>query len=619
MAGTLLLIPKNSYSSDLYNKKKQKLIDFINQYYKPYFNKINIRETSDLSTVIEFRKNDSSKFFADNKKNWLTYEGIVFALEKTKTYTAQELLELYLQDPENFPNNLDGHFVIKVYDASRNTYIIINDILKNKINYFSENDDFILFTPFVLLSGIINKPEPDLHAFNEFMWRYYMLSERSIFKNVSKLKGASRYEVKDGLTKREKYWDWPDKFNDLPFQSTVDKMAESMKETARLVHDHFGTTCIDFTMGQDSRQVVAAFTNQNIPMTTTIFGQKDYYEVQRTEEMAERHSIEHHSVQLDDDFLQNPWFHFEKSLLLGNGEMPAHILARIMYMREKQKQWGHAILNGHCGHFYKNGLWDEMYTFNLYREPNEFKIKMFLKLRAMSSNYKDDIFNPEYIQIKNDSIPYFTDMIKYSIRDYTHSPVSMQVDRFNIYHWLNFTHVSNNALNLIFDSLSPLYFRRNLELAIQIPVKWKFNLAKFQRALVYQLDPKLAAEKTDFGGVNMIPKNFISTIPFHLRYYFFQSARMRNKLKMKLGMKVVTHIQEAWDYQPVYQGFYDTQEVQDLLDYTHMNLTNIIDKNEWQSLRNNFQDKSHQSINNLDYILKIAGVEYLLKLANQLA
>jgi hypothetical protein len=467
-----------------------------------------------------------------------------------------------------------------------------------------------------VLSGIVTKAEPDLYAFNEFMWRYYMLSERSIFRNVGKLKGASKYIIKNGITNREKYWDWPDQFTNIPFQSAVDQMAESMKETARLVHEYFGTTCIDFTMGQDSRQVVAAFTNQNIPMTTTIFGQKDYYEVQRTEEMAERHSIEHHSVQLEDDYLQNPWFHFEKSLLLGNGEMPAHILARIMYMREKQKQWGNAILNGHCGHFYKNGLWDEMYTFNLYREPKEFNIAMFLKLRAMSSNYRDDIFNPEFMAIKNESVSYFTDMIKNSIKNYLHSPVSMQVDRFNIYHWLNFTHVSNNALNLIFDSLSPLYFRRNLELAIQIPVQWKFNLAKFQRALVYQLDPKLAAEKTDFGGVDMIPKNILTTIPFHLRYYFFQSARMRNKLKMKLGMKVITHIQEAWDYQPVYQNFYKTGEIQKLLNYDKMNLTDIINKDHWQSLLNEYQNEKYRSINNLDYILKIAGLEHLINLSN---
>ena len=173
-------------------------------------------------------------------------------------------------------------------------------------------------------------------------------------------------------------------------------------------------------------------------------------------------------------------------------------------------------------------------------------------------------------------------------------------------------------MNIIFDSISPLLLRRNLELAIQLPVRWKFNLSKFQRELVFQLDPKLAAEKTDFGGVDMIPKNVISTIPFHLRYYYFQSERFRNKLKTKLGLKVTTHLQEAWDYQPVYQNFLFAPQVQMLLDFGTMQLSAIIDKSKWQGLLNNYQDRNYQTLNNLDYILKIAGFEYLLRLANQL-
>ena len=84
-------------------------------------------------------------------------------------------------------------------------------------------------------------------------------------------------------------------------------------------------------------------------------------------------------------------------------------------------------------------------------------------------------------------------------------------------------------------------------------------------------------------------------------------------------MKVITHIQEAWDYQPVYQGFYKTSEVQNLLDYNTMNLSGIIDKDPWQSLLNDYQDQNYQTINNLDYILKIAGLEHLINITNKLS
>ena len=176
MAGTLLLIPKKPGGNDLYIEKVHRLEHFINQYYDRYLKKTSLHHTTDGALLIEFRKNNKIKIFTDDKGNWLTFEGTVFARKKTKAYNAQELLTLYLQAPAKFPDDLDGHFVIKLYDATRNIYLIVNDILKNKINYLTENDQFILFTPFVILSGILNKPEPDLYAFNEFMCRYYILS-----------------------------------------------------------------------------------------------------------------------------------------------------------------------------------------------------------------------------------------------------------------------------------------------------------------------------------------------------------------------------------------------------------------------------------------------------------
>ena len=304
MAGTLLFLSKDSGSHELYQENIQRLEHFINQYYNRYFRKISFHHTGDGALLVEFRKNDRIKIFTDDKGNWLTFEGTVFARGRTKAYNANELLTLYLQAPTKFPHDLDGHFVIKVYDASRNIYRIVNNILKNKINYFIENDQFILFTPFIILSGILNKPKPDLYAFNEFMWRYYILSERSVFKNLRKLTAASIYEINKGRITYKNYWDWPEAYLDIPFQTAVDQMTESMKESAQLIHHTFDKPCIDFTMGQDTRQVVAAFTNLRLPMTTSIFGKKDFYEVQKINEVSKRHDIEHHNIKLSDDYLK---------------------------------------------------------------------------------------------------------------------------------------------------------------------------------------------------------------------------------------------------------------------------------------------------------------------------
>lgn len=613
MAGTLLLISHNPEEIQKFSEIQAKLRLKVQEVFGKFYQHISYSQPQPDCFLIEFRKSNESKFYKHKNGSWLTFEGTVFALNETQSYSAEQLLSVYLNAKEEFPNLLDGHFVIKLYDAEQNTYVVINDFIKNKTNFICETDHYTMFTPFAITTGAIKMPKLDKEAFNEFMWRYYILSEKSILESVVRLSPASVYSVSKGEVSKITYWNWPDSYSKIPFKESVDIMYSSMKETAKLISKKFGKPCIDFTMGQDSRQVISAFTNQKIDFTTTIFGKSDFYEVQKIKKIAENFSIENTNIQLKEDYVEQLEQHFNNSVLLSSCDEPGYLLGRIIYMRKQQAKLGKVCLNGMDGHFYKNGLWDEMYTFNLYREPKEFNVNSFLKLRALSSRYDDSIFTDDFITIKNQSPEYFRRIIKDSIKEYLKSPVSMQVDRFDLYHWLNFTTVSNNAGNLIHNSISPLLLRRNLEFAIQIPVKWKFNLSKFQRALVYKLDKNFANVKTDFAGVNMVPKNIFTLIPFYLRYFYFQSARLRNKIKSKLGWKVTSHLHEAWDYLPLYKKLLSEKCFKENLDYKTLILNTIIKENEWEELIKKFDNPDDLNLNDFEYLFKIISVEYFLK------
>ena len=612
MAGTLLLIKKDKVSTDSFQNLKDKLKKKVEVVFAEHFPMINYRETDQNSFLVEFRKNTEEKFYGDTNGNWLTFEGTVFALKETKALSAESLLKLYLKSPEKFPNSLDGHFVIKIFDSIRNEYLIINDFIKNKTNFLCETKDYILFTPFVLTTTIIKKPELDLEAFNEFMWRYYILSERSILKGVQRLAPASKYMVNDGSLSQEKYWEWPKEYSKISFREAVASMQKSMKETARLISDKYGTPCIDFTMGQDSRQVISSFLNQDLEITTTTFGKPNFYEVKKIKEIAKSFNIENKTIELEEDYTDNLWPHFKKSILLGSCEEPGYLLGRIMYMREQQAKLAKVSLNGMDGHFYKNGLWDEMYTFNFYREPKAFNVNSFLKLRALSSKYPDTIFSEEFKKVKEKSTVYFKEIVDRSISNYLKSPVSMQVDRFDLYHWLNFTTVSNNTGNLTHNSISPLLLRRNLELAIKLPVKWKFNLSKFQRAVVYGMHKSFARVRTDFAGVNMVPKNILTIIPFYIRYFYFQSARLRNKIKSKLGFQVTSHLHEAWDYLPLYKNLLGEIKQMQLLDYENMHLASIIKEEEWNAFLRKYRNTDELRMNEYEFLFKLVSIEIIL-------
>lgn len=616
MSGTLLLISKSVANREFEDVKKS-LKQKIPHGLFSFQGRVKFRETATNSLLIEFRKNEETKFFQDKDGNWLTFEGVVFALARTQTLDASELLRLYFEDRENFPNKLDGHFVIKLYDAREDKYIIINDFIKNKTNFVCETDDYLMVTPFSVTTSVIKHPELDLEALNEFLWRYYILSDRSLLKGVSRLKPASVYQFGNNYLSRKTYWEWPAQYSKIPFDQAVAQTADSMKESARLIAEKFGKPCIDFTMGQDTRQVISAFTNQKINFTTSIFGKPDFYEVQKIKEIARKLDVENLNIQLHSDYTENLWKHFKDSILLGSCEEPGYLIGRLIYMRKQQSKLANVSLNGMDGHFYKNGLWDEMYTFNFYREPKKFNINAFLNLRAFSNNFDDSIFRDEFLKVKANSQNYFKKLIEKAIAGYEDSPVSIQVDRFDLYHWLNFTTVSNNSGNLIHNSISPLLLRRNLELALQIPVQWKFNLSKFQRALVYKLDPELAKIKTDFAGVNMVPKNIFTSIPFYTRYFYFQSSRLRKKILTKLGIQVKSHLQEAWDYKPLYIKLSKDNDFKKLLEFENMQLKSILKNEEWNNFLKRFDQPEDLNLKEFEFLFKIASVEYFMKVAEE--
>ena len=613
MGGVLLLISKDKRNRELFSEKTRKLGFFVNELFKDHFETITSKKFNTSAYVIEFRNDNRRKFFMDELNNWLTFEGIVFALDKTKNYDAEELLSLYREYGEDFVKKLDGHFVIKIYDAQKDEFLVLNDFIKYKSNFFVEDENFYLFTPLLLTAAIIQKPELDLDAFNEFMWRYSILSERSMLKGVTRLSPASIYRInKDGM-KIKIYWEWPHHYIDLPFNDAVDKMINSIKETVRLVDQSFESSCLDFTMGQDSRMLVSAFMNQDLPFVTSTFGKDTFFEVQAVKKMVKKYGIKNYNIQINDDYLNNIWKYFTSSIDLGSAELPGYLMGRILHMKYEQLKLGDALVNGSDGQFYKNGLWVELYTLNLYMEPRKVNINLFLRLRAMSKNYFDGIFTPGFLSIKQNSADYYREIMQNEIKDYLHSPVAIQMDKYSLYRWTNFLNAQHSTISLIANSMSPLLLRRNLDFALQIPVQWKFNSSRFQRAVVYNLNPDLAREKTDMGGINMVPKNFFTYIPFWLRYSYFQSRRMRNKIKTILGFHVDTELQEAWDYLPVYQRTYHSPELYDLLNYKDMILAEIIKENEWNNYLQIFKDPKKHSLKNYEFLFKLAGIEYFLR------
>jgi len=298
---------------------------------------------------------------------------------------------------------------------------------------------------------------------------------------------------------------------------------------------------------------------------------------------------------------------------LGNGDEPGYLLGRILFMKDQQSKYGNVLINGTGGPFYKDCFWEEVYALDLYRERYKIILERFLRLRPMNKDYPSDIFADEFLKIKDRSKEYFIDMLKDSVAGLEGRPASLQIDKFALTKWQNYAVVGNNIALTTKNSVSPLLLRRNLEIGLPMPAKWRWNKSNFQRAVMYKLDPKLAKEKTDFGGINMVPYNALTFPPFYIKYLFRQTQRYRNKLLNKLGFNVKTHLQAAWDYRPIYEKLFEEDEMQKLLNYNNMGLAKIIKKEEWAALLSKFKDPKQVSLNDYEFVFKISSVEKMFK------
>ena len=614
MAGFLLLKAKPGHEHRM-PRVITRLNSAIDTHFAPYFKKIIRHNLSGDTFLVQFIKNDRQNIRKDDSGNWLALSGVAIGLHEERIYDAPELWRGYQEHGEDFLTRLDGHFVLALHDAARKQTLVVNDFMKNKTQFVTETDAFYMFTPFALLTAAIRPPKADPYAFNEFMWRYYILSYRSMLQDVERLRPASMYTITADGMRRKRYWQPPDAYTSASFEESASSLAESMRRSARLISALDAKPLVEFTMGQDSRMVLSAFTGQGLPFENAIFGKDDFPEVVHVKEMARRHDFTLHHVTLGQDFMDNPWAATAPSVILGSAEEPAYLMGRIRYMRRQYLPFARLAVNGVHGRFYKDGIWNEMYVMNAYREPRSFRKDIFIKYRALNKNYRDEVFIPEYKKIKAHSAQYLSEMINAAIRGYEKSPVAIQADVFDLFHYANFGYVANNICNMEMDVISPLLFRRNLDLALAMPARWKYVLSRLQRAVVWQLDPSLAAEKTDFGGLDMKPRKGLSYAWFWGRYHYAQSQKFRDKIKNLLGFSVKTQLQKAWDYTPVYTAMFHAARDEGLFDYQRMMLAPWIEKAPWQNLVQRYDHPQQINLEQYEYMLKWATVERFLRAA----
>ena len=226
-----------------------------------------------------------------------------------------ELLEkLYIKYNEEFINEIEGFFVIVIYDKNLKKLILARDKIGVKQIYYYINDNFICISS--ELRCIINNSNFEKNINYDALSMYfrytYINPPQTIFKNTFKIEHGHYVVWQNGKVQNHTYWDGIEKFNNLSkhqikdFQETRKNLENIIKrylEKTISKNSNFG---IYLSGGIDSSLVAAICSKiSERPINTFSIGffEKERNEAENAKKIAEYLKANHHEIYIGEDKL----------------------------------------------------------------------------------------------------------------------------------------------------------------------------------------------------------------------------------------------------------------------------------------------------------------------------
>lgn len=262
------------------------------------------------------------------------------ALEKVNRETrgpadSELALQLYLAVGPDFVHQVEGAFVIAIWDNRSQVLELFNDRFGFKPLYFALGERRFLFAPEIkgIFSDRSFPKKLNYTAAAEFVRFQQVLGNKTFFEGIELLPPSSRltYDREQDQLRHKRYWDWRD-LGDVPFSGDVDEATEEMgRLLCRSVEERLERAArpgFFLTGGLDSRGLVAAAGRRARGLPTLTYGHPESRDMRIAARVARLARTEHHEFPIDD-----------------SGWLPG-VLALHMALVEGQHTWtnAHAML-----------------------------------------------------------------------------------------------------------------------------------------------------------------------------------------------------------------------------------------------------------------------------------
>mgnify|MGYP005844246209 CR=1 FL=1 len=212
---------------------------------------------------------------------------------------AEMALQVYLSGGAEGLTELEGEFVVVVWDGRSGELVLVNDRFGLYPHYIAHAGGGFVFAPEI--KGVLCAPgvskRLNLTAIAEYVRFQQMLGDKTWFEDVMLLPPASlvRYWPEDDRLRLTRYWDW----DDIGEQPAI-SFGEAVEECIRLFQRGVDARIrgpyrvgVYLSGGLDSRTILG-FIGKGVPVTTITYGVAGCRDVVYAAEIARRAGSDHH-------------------------------------------------------------------------------------------------------------------------------------------------------------------------------------------------------------------------------------------------------------------------------------------------------------------------------------
>jgi asparagine synthase (glutamine-hydrolysing) len=234
------------------------------------------------------------------------------------------VLRLYEEKGEQFIHDLEGAFIVMIWNRSRQEVIIANDRFGLYPLYYAHYDGKLVFAP--EMKGILCDPdfhkELDLTALAEYVRFQHLLGDKTFFEGIKLLPNASllRYNIQTDRLTVQPYWDFsqiPQLPATLTFEDAVEEASRLLKAAVNKLTKGNYRFGVYLSGGVDSRVILGLISRDVFPVTTITYGQRSCRDVVYAQEIAAQVGTEHHYFEFPDGRWVEDFVNFHLELTEG--------------------------------------------------------------------------------------------------------------------------------------------------------------------------------------------------------------------------------------------------------------------------------------------------------------